>query len=146
MLMNWNRPAGGRAKLLLPGLLLLLLTTTGPGCGQQPVRGGTGGLLSADGNPLPDVQLTVYSAASGEPLGFAVTDSHGAFELVRPGASGALQLDPGSYVVTLESVGAPAILPQEYLDPKSTPLTITTSEGEQLFLDVPDLRLTQAGL
>jgi hypothetical protein len=145
MLMNLNRQADGRAKCLLPRLLLLL-TLTGQGCGQQPVTGGTGGLLTTGGNPLPDVQLTVYSAASGECLGFAVTDSQGAFELVTPGASGPLQLDPGSYAVTLESVGAPAVLPQEYLDPVSTPLTITSSDGEQLFLDVPDLRLTQAGL
>lgn len=144
MLMNFNRRAGGAAKLVLP-LLLLLLTITGPGCGQQPVRGGTAGLLSADGNPLPDVQLTVY-APSGERLGFAVSDSHGAFELVRPGASGPLHLDPGSYTVTLESVGAPAVLPREYLDRETTPLKITCNEGDQLFFDVPDLRLTQAGL
>jgi hypothetical protein len=135
MLMNRNPPY---ASWAVPGMLLLALAL--PGCGQQPVTGGTGGLLSADGNPLSDVQLTVYSA-SGERLGFAVTDSEGTFELVRPGAAGPLQLEAGSYVVTLESVGAPVDLPQKYIDPESTPLTFELSERGQLYLNVPDLRL-----
>jgi hypothetical protein len=136
MLMKRNHPRGGWT---LAGTILLLLAA--PGCGQERVTGGTAGLLSADGNPLPDVQLTVYAPESGEPLGFAVTDSQGAFELVRPGAAGALRLDPGSYVVTLESVGAPTELPHEYLDPESSPLRIELSEGGPLYLNVANLRL-----
>jgi hypothetical protein len=134
MLTNGNRPPGGGAS----AWMFLLLAAVG--CGQQPVTGGTAGLLTADGNPLPDVQLTVYSA-SGERLGFAVTDGQGAFELVQPAAAGALRLEPGSYVVTLESVGAPAELPQQYLDPRSSPLTIDVSDGGQMYVNVPDLRL-----
>jgi hypothetical protein len=119
--------------------LAMLFTVSG--CGTRPVSGGTPGVLTTDGNPIPDVQLTVYPAGSGQCEGSAVTRSDGTFELVTPGASGPLELDAGSYVVTLESVGAPTDLPPQYLDRDSSPLKVDWADGARLELSVPGLKL-----
>ena len=119
----------------------LTIVLAASGCGQRPVSGGTKGVLTTDGNPIPDVQLTVYAAGSDESEGTAVTGSDGTFELVTPGATGPLELDTRSYMVTLESVGAPTDLPPQYLDRNSTPLKVEWADGALLELSVPGLKL-----
>lgn len=121
--------------------MLVLFLAAIPGCGPQPISGGTRGMLTTDGNPIPDVQVGVYTAASGEQVGYAVSEPDGSFELVTADTNGPLQLDPGSYVVTLESVGAPTELPRSYLNPDSTPLRIDWNEGDTLDVNVPGLKL-----
>ncbi len=121
--------------------LAMLVAAIVPGCGPAPIIGGTSGMLSTDRNPIPDVQVTVYSATSGERLGYAITGADGSFQLLTADTSGPLVLDPGSYVVTLESVGAPTDFPTAYLDRKSSPLRIDLHEGDQLELNVPGLKL-----
>ncbi len=121
----------------LPTLFVVLMA----GCGPASITGGTPGLLSTDGNPIPDVQVVVYSARSEERLGYAVTGADGSFQLIAADTSGPLELNPGSYVVTLESVGAPTDLPRTYLDQKSTPLRIDWEAEDRLELKVPGLKL-----
>jgi hypothetical protein len=121
----------------LPTLFLALM----PGCGPAPITGGTSGVLTTHGNPIQDVQVVVYSAISGERVGYAVTGTDGSFELIAANTSGPLELRPGSYVVTLESVGAPTDLPRSYLDAESTPLRIDWDAQDRLELNVPGLKL-----
>ncbi len=111
------------------------------GCGPNAVDGGTEGRLKTDGNPLPDVQITVFPAGEGDALGRAVTDAAGAFSLVDRDSTGPLQLPSGSYVFVLESVGAPTALPKEYHDRDTSPLLIDWTAGAPLELNVPGLKL-----
>jgi hypothetical protein len=103
------------------------------GCESRPVVGGTGGHLRSNGQPLSEVQLTVHrrEGASWSAIGFAVTGAGGEFELVTNRAAGPLQLEPGEYRFTLESVGAPVQIPREYLQAETTPLAVMwpTSDG-----------------
>lgn len=125
--------------------LLAVLFVMVAGCSPGPITGGTSGVLRTDGNPLRDVQLTIYSTSfsstDGESLGYGVTSGDGTFELVKQDSTGPLQLESGSYVVVLESVGAPTELPAEYLKRESTPLKIDWSSGDDLELNVPGLTL-----
>jgi hypothetical protein len=121
--------------------LLILFAAVMPGCGPVPIIGGTSGVLTTDGNPIPDVQVTVYPAVSGESLGYAVTRADGSFELIAADSSGPLELERGSYVVTLESVGAPTDLPRAYMHRESTPLRIDWNEAGRLELNVLGLKL-----
>ena len=121
--------------------LLTLSIAALPGCGPESVAGGTPGVLTTDGHPIPDVQVAVYSAGTGERLGSAVTMADGSFQLITANTTGPLELDPGTYVVTLESVGAPTDLPRDYLDAKSTPLRIDWDQQDRLELNVPGLKL-----
>lgn len=115
------------------------------GCSPGPITGGTSGVLQTDGNPLADVQITIYSANSAmnedDPLGYGVTSGDGTFELVQRDSTGPLDLEPGSYVVVLESVGAPTELPAEYLKRDSTPLKVDWTNDKTLELNVPGLTL-----
>ena len=120
---------------------LLLVLVVAAGCGPQPISGGTLGMLTTDGNPIPDVQVVVYSADSGQRVAYAVTRPDGSFQLIAADTSGPLELDPGSYAVTLESVGAPTDLPSTYLKPESTPLRIDWNAGDRLVVNVPGLKL-----
>jgi hypothetical protein len=128
----------GRAS---PCRLLIVLVLALPACGPAPTAGGTTGTLTTDGHPVLDVQVTVFEADSGLKLGFAVTRGDGTFELVTPDAGAPLRLKPGSYRVTLESVGAAIELPQDYLDAETTPLAFDWSEGEPLNLNATGLKL-----
>jgi hypothetical protein len=121
--------------------LTLLFVAMAPGCGPAPITGGTSGVLTTDGNPIRDVQVVVYSPISYERLGYAVTGADGSFQLIAADTSRPLELDPGSYVVTLESVGAPTELPPTYLDPRMTPLRIDWDASDRLELNVPGLQL-----
>ena len=112
------------------------------GCSPGPITGGTSGVLRTDGNPLADVQITIYSTTNeDEPLGYGVTSGDGTFELVKRDSTGPLDLEPGPYVVVLESVGAPTELPQEYLKRDSTPLKVDWTNDKTLELNVPGLTL-----
>jgi hypothetical protein len=135
MIEMWNKPAIVSLAIIAAALV---------GCGPQPVAGGTPGVLRAGGNPVSDIQITVYEA-DGEAwraMGFGVPGADGAFELVTNGAAGALWLPPGEYRCTLESVGAPVRIPKEYAQVETTPLTVSWSESdEMLTLEIPALRL-----
>ncbi len=124
---------------------LAILFVTIAGCSPGPITGGTSGVLRTDGNPLADVQLTIYTATPStnddESLGYGVTSGDGKFELVKQDSTGPLYLEPGSYVVVLESVGAPTDLPAEYLTRNSTPLKVDLSNNATLELNVPGLTL-----
>ncbi len=111
------------------------------GCGQRPITGGTSGALPTDGNPIPDVLVHIYLTNADTSLGYAVTSGDGTFELVAQDSTGPLYLEPGSYIVVLESVGAPTDLPAEYLDRDSTPLKMEWASGDVLELNVPGLTL-----
>lgn len=125
----------------LPAVALLICATAG--CGVGSVAGGTKGKLLADSVPLGDVQVTVHQINQGstEPIGFAVTAPDGSFELVTNGAQGPLWLSAGEYRCTLESVGAPVLLPKQYLDADTTPLKVVWSETDSsLELKIPTPR------
>jgi hypothetical protein len=109
------------------------------GCGPNPVVGGTRGVLLADGAPVADVQVSVYQPEEGswQPIGFADTASDGTFRLLLNEARGPLQLDEGQYRFTLQSVGAPLVIPRELSAVETTPLQASWSGDEpQLTLNL----------
>ncbi|MFN0054763.1 MAG: hypothetical protein ACKV0T_21535, partial [Planctomycetales bacterium] len=102
--------------------------------------GGTTGILQSAGEPLGDVQVTVYRMEGGTPQlkGSAITRLDGTFELVTKGAQGPLWLSPGDYRFTLETAGSPVEFPPEYAQAEMTPLVIQWSAKEsELRLSVP---------
>lgn len=111
------------------------------GCGgPRPVTGGTPGVLHAGTGTLSDIQVTVHEidGTTSRPIGFAITDSNGEFELVTNGAQGPLLLSAGEYRCTLESAGAPVQLPIEYAKAETTPLKISWSDDTvELNLEIP---------
>jgi hypothetical protein len=123
-------------------LMLAVLAVALSGCGVQPVAGGTKGVLRSGAVRPSDIQVTVHRLEGGvwKAVGFGITASDGTFELVTPGAQGALWLTPGDYRCTLESVGWPGLIPAEYLHEKTTPLKVSWSDAEsELALDAPGL-------
>jgi len=127
---------------IFPWLILGLVTLTG--CGQHvpAVTGGTQGILECEGQKIGDVQLTLYpgEGTATAPVGFAVTQLDGTFELYKMGATGPLWLPAGQYRCTLESVGAPVQIPSRYMKPETTPLTVDWTEGmDHLHIRGPDL-------
>jgi hypothetical protein len=123
-------------------VVFLTILAAQSGCGQvQSVSGGTRGRLMAGGNPLSEIQVTVYQgngSNSPKPLGFGVSATDGSFELVQNGAHGPLRLSPGEYCCTLESVGAPVRLANEYLHAEKTPLKVVWVAGDaRLDLEIP---------
>ena len=121
--------------------LCLLLAITATGCGPVQIEGGTPGRLSSGGNPIRDVELSLYPAAAAQRIGYGVTGPEGDFHLITADSVGSLDLPPGSYRVTLESIGAPVELPSVYADRQSTPLHVAWPAGERIELDVPGLKL-----
>jgi hypothetical protein len=119
-------------EIVSTGLALALIVIALPGCGVKPVAGGTKGTLRAGAEMLRDIQLTVHQRDSDawRQVGFGITGPDGEFELVTPGAKGALWLTPGEYRCTLESVGAPVRIPKEYSQAGTTPLKITWTEND----------------
>jgi hypothetical protein len=121
-------------------VLLLLALCTVPGCGDARHAGGTPGSLVAGGQPLDEIQVTVHrpEGAGFLPVGFGVATTDGSFRLFAPGALADLRLEPGEYRFTLESVGAPVVVPKEYASPDTTPLRRTwTATDEKLLLEIP---------
>ncbi|MGE3315657.1 MAG: hypothetical protein AB7O26_11120 [Planctomycetaceae bacterium] len=126
----------------LMNFAVLALALCLPGCGVKPVSGGTSGLLLSGGEPLCDVQITVHRINKGElqPVGFGVSTYDGSFELVTNGAKGPLELEAGEYHCTLESVGAPIVIPGEYLRADTTPLKLDWKDDGHLKLEVSGIR------
>ena len=120
--------------------LLVLPTLVLAGCGPQPVTGGTGGTVRIGGTPMSEVQVTVHqpSDVGWDAVGFGVATTDGSFELVTSGAAGPLDLSPGTYRCTLESVGAPIAIAPLYSQAATTPLEIVwpTRDG-RLTIDIP---------
>jgi hypothetical protein len=137
-----NRCGSPRARVWC-GLLLAVLALFA-GCGRvRPVTGGTPGVLQVPDQVASDLQLTLFreQAGSWQPIGFATTREGGRFELLLPGATGPLRLEPGVYRVTVESAGSELVLPPEVGQVATTPLQIQwTGTEPSLQLALPLLR------
>ena len=120
--------------LRIQSILLFLLTAASiAGCNRvQSISGGTEGTLQFGEQVLSDIQVNVHQeeGSAFKLIGFGVTDREGCFELVTPGAKGALWLTPGRYHFTLESAGAPIQIPGEFTMPETTPFKVTWSKEE----------------
>ena len=138
--MRFAKPINLSATLRFPLLAIALGAALIAGCGPRPVVGGTSGVLLAGGEPLADMQLTVYENQLGtwEAIGFADTAADGTFKLLLNEARGPLQLAPGSYRFTLQSVGAPLLVPQQLAQVDTTTLqTEWTGNDTELKLTLP---------
>jgi hypothetical protein len=119
--------------------LLMIFVAAVAGCGPRPVAGGTPGSLRAAGKPLGEVEVTVHKLEGGkwQAIGFGDVHSDGSFELVTTGARGPLALSPGEYRCTLESIGAPIVIPADYAHVGLTPLKATwTAADSRLELSI----------
>lgn len=135
---------------MLPKLSQLVLTLCmllSLGCGgAHPVTGGTKGVLHSGPTLLSEIQINVHQVgeSSTKLIGFGVAGMDGAFQLVSPGAAGSLRLALGEYRFTLESVGAPVVIPKEFTQPETTPLKVTWTGSEaKLDFDLPPLKLSR---
>lgn len=111
------------------------------GCGQRssPMNG-TPGQVLLNGAGFGDIQVNVFGAA-GDRIAFGVSDPTGTFRLLTPDASQAVKLDPGSYRLTVESVGSvPVPIPAPLSVQEKTPLVREWQGSEEALrveLDVP---------
>lgn len=125
-------------------LFVLVMMLALPGCGGvKPVAGGTEGVLHSGSDKLSDIQVTVHKFEGGtsKPIGFGVAGTDGSFQLMTDRAKGPLHLTPGEYHCTLESIGAPVVIPKEYTQPDTTPLKINWSASDsKLDWDIPVLK------
>jgi len=117
------------------------------GCGGSDAvgtpTGGTTGKVHNGRDPLFGIQVTVHQVDgdSLEPVGVAAARLDGTFELVTMDGIEACQLPPGEYRCTVESVGAPLVIPKEFAEPRTTPLKILLSrDDEAIDLDIPQLK------
>lgn len=103
-------------------VVLGLVALSIAGCGVRPVKGGTHGMLRIDGEVIGDIQITVHRMDESliEPIGIGTTNNDGEFELLQPGAQGALWLTPGEYRFTLESIGPPIQFPKDFTKAETT--------------------------
>jgi hypothetical protein len=124
----------------LTSCVLLFAVVILSGCGVKPVTGGTRGTLSSSGNPLSDVQITLFRNDKGELYSFGSGQYSRWRQLVTNGAMGPLDLEPGEYSCTLESVGAPIVIPEEYLRSDTTPLKLDWKNEETLKLEIFGVR------
>ena len=94
------------------------------GCSRdRSVAGGTRGTLHNGTTGVRDVRIEVYPIGGAIPIGFGVTRDGGEFELYEPTAQRGLDMPPGNYAFSLESVGPePLALRPELRDPQRTPL------------------------
>lgn len=116
------------------------------GCGgPREIAGGTAGLLHTDGQPLSDVLVSVYRDGDSDfkPLGIAITDSDGRFNLRTREPAAPLSLDSGTYRFTVESVGEVYLIwPSEFADRVKTPLKQSiSSHDEEVAIHVPRPRV-----
>jgi hypothetical protein len=132
---DWSWSTAWRAACL--GLAMTMGTA---GCsGDKSVPGGTKGRVTVDGQPWPEIQVTVYRNESNDSLklGFGVTREGGLVELLAEDAEGPLWLTPGEYVVTAESIGPPLKIAPDCHDDRKSPLRLIIADGEPFTLDVP---------
>lgn len=126
---------------------LMALAILSEGCGVPgEIPGGTAGFLHANGQPIPDVLVTVYpDTPSTDALGIGITDADGRFELRTREPITPLMLDPGDYRFTVQSMGEIYLIwPPEYADPPKTPLTRSiSSSSEELEISVPQPRVSE---
>lgn len=129
-------------------LIRLMLALLLAGCGvPSEIPGGTAGFLHANGQPLPDVLVTVYpdTPSVTEPLGIGVTDADGRFALRTREPVASLTLDPGDYRFTVQSTGEIYLIwPPNYTDPSKTPLVQSVASlNEELEINVPEPRISE---
>ena len=127
---------------------LIALAVLSQGCGVPgEIPGGTAGFLRANGQPLPDVLVTVYPdmPSATDALGIGITDADGRFELRMREPITPLILDPGDYRFTVQSMGEIYLVwPPEYADPLKTPLARSvSSSSEELEISVPQPRVSE---
>lgn len=112
---------------IVPTSIVSVVLITGCGFGVG-FRGGTEGeLIVGDSWRLPEIEIGFHliKGESQEHVGMGVTDPQGYFRVSRANGSGPLQLAPGSYRITIESVGADyQEWSEEYRDPEKTPLVL----------------------
>jgi hypothetical protein len=127
---------------LLPLLFVVIAGCDGSD-GVGAITGGTAGKIHNGSDPLFGIQVTVHQldGESMEPIGVAAAQLDGTFELVTLDGLEACQLGPGEYRCTLESVGTPVLIPNEFAKPETTPLKIVLSaDDETIDLDLPQLK------
>ena len=125
-------------------LLLLISQLTGCGAGVRGIVGGTAGELHSGDQPLSDIVITVHRVDGEltEPIGFADARADGTFELVTMAADAPVRLTPGEYRCTIESSGAPLLIPQEFRKAETTPLRLEWTDSDSLIdLDLPPMKL-----
>ncbi len=135
-----NRLPLAPALLAAVALVVVSLAAALPGCGPQPVQGGTAGHLLAAGKPLSEIQVTFFQneGAAFQPIGFAITKTDGSFQLLQNQARGPLKLAAGDYRCTLESAGAPVKIPKQFAKPETTPLKVSWSGEGTLDLNMTE--------
>jgi len=122
--------------------LLVLLSFVGCSGTPSPVTGGTKGVLTSDGKPISQMQVNVYATLPSvidTPIGRGFTNERGEFELVEAKTDEPLNLGPGSYRYTIESVGAEVQIPKDYQDAEKTPLHQPFAGDEVIKLSMPKL-------
>lgn len=126
---------------LTPLLLCQLFFLGCNNSANQPVTGGTAGVLIAGDQPVPDFEVKVYEATGSTLIGIGLTSYDGSFKLVQPTGDSSLWLSEGEYRITLESLGAatPKMSPA-YASPSKTPLKVQwKSDSQSLDLKIPAL-------
>jgi uncharacterized iron-regulated membrane protein len=129
-------------RLAPASILLILCLLLVAGCSDtvRPVSGGTPGRLTSGGKPMSQMQVNAFSVSDPSPIGRGYVASDGSFELVTNDSSEPLQLLPGTYHFTIESIGAEVIIPKEFSDPATTPLKISVANEQPIALELPHLK------
>ncbi len=127
-----------RMQIIL-GVLLACIA----GCQQRSaeITGGTPGTLRFGSQTIGDLVVVLHrgSGTTFEQVGFGRTNAAGEFQLVVQGKEEPLQLPPGDYVVTLESLGPPIAFPKEYVLADKAVLKVSwTDASSQLDLQAPE--------
>ncbi len=123
-------------KMKIIVLAYLCTSSVNIGCTgrSEPIRGGTSGILTSDGIPMSQMELTVYQDEpfTGQPLGYGNVQSDGHFELIDSSRRSALILDSGSYRFTIESQGAEIEVPVEYRDANRTSIRLSIQDDSRI--------------
>jgi hypothetical protein len=109
---------------------IVVLAGSAPGCGRKlvPVEG----VVTLDGQPVADAQVTFILDGEDGPAREGKTDAAGAF---------AVEAMPGQYkiVVFKRQVGPhpmKSALPERYMRPTTTPFACTVPHAERLLLQL----------
>lgn len=128
-----------RTKVIFLGVLVGCLI----GCQQRSaeITDGTPGSLKFGSQTVSDLAIVLHrvNGSSFEQVGFGRTNEAGEFQLVVQGKEEPLQLPPGNYVVTLESLGPPIVFPKEYISAEKSVLKVQwTNSSTRLDLEAPE--------